>query len=375
MAKYLWQSKDWPEFTWDSGEILGPLGRARKAQGMVISQAAWIGLETQATVIVEEAFTTSAIEGEKLDRDAIRSSVARRLGLSMRGLPAESRETDGLVEMLHDATSRYWEPLTAKRLNGWQAGLFPTGYSGTRKIEVGRWRTSMDPMRVVSGFGRREKVHYEAPPSSRVSKEMSRFLAWWKNPPVGMDGILRAAIAHFWFVAIHPYEDGNGRVARAITDMALAQDERAGVRLYSLSSQLIQERDQYYEVLEQCDRQANCDLTIWVAWFLGMVERAFVRAKDTIDKTLLIAQFWKSHSQTELNERQRKAVRRLLESYPVEFEGGLTNRKYVNLTRTSRETAKRDLADLERKGLLRRNAGKGRSVSYSIHWPEEDRPP
>ncbi|MGZ3699042.1 MAG: DUF4172 domain-containing protein, partial [Bdellovibrionota bacterium] len=195
MADYLWQAKDWPRLTWNEGALLEPLGRARKSQGMVIAQAAWIGLETQAAVTVDEAFTTSAIEGEKLDRETLRSSAARRLGLPTQGRSAAARKTDGLIEMLHDATHAYSEALTAARLHGWQAGLFPTGYSGVHRIQVGKWRVGKEPMQVVSGFGRSEKVHYEAPPSNHVAREMNHFLDWWKNPPKGLDGVLRAAVA------------------------------------------------------------------------------------------------------------------------------------------------------------------------------------
>jgi Fic family protein len=318
MTQYLWQTKDWPAFIWDSGLLSESLGRARKTQGMVIAQATSIGLETQAFVTVAEAFTTSAIEGEKLDRDSLRSSVARRLGIPSAGKSTSSsyRKTDGLVEMLHDATHGYQCELTAQQLHGWQAGLFPHGFSGIHKVSIGRWRAGTEPMRVVSGSARREKIHYEAPPSSSVAHEMSRFLEWYNAPPQGLDGMLRAAVAHFWFVSIHPYEDGNGRLARALTDRALAQDEKTGIRLYSLSSQINIEHAGYYEILERCQKQARCDITPWLAWFLGMSERAFIQAKTTIDQTLGVAQFWQAHSATSINERQRKVLKRVLEAPP-----------------------------------------------------------
>jgi Fic family protein len=365
MGHYIWQKKDWPNFKWKAEDLLPALGKARRVQGQVIAQADFIGLAAQAALIVEEAFTTSAIEGERLDRNSIRSSVARRLGLPTLGLPPEERQIEGLVEMLFDATTNHNAPLSAKRLHGWQAALFPTGYSGIHKIRIGAWRTGDEPMRVVSGAAGKEKVHFEAPPAKIVNEEMSRFLAWWKMPVTGMDGLIRAGIAHLWFVTIHPYEDGNGRIARAITDMALAKDEGTQRRLYSLSMQIIRERDDYYEILERTQK-GSCDVTAWLTWFLGMYTRAVTNSERMIKKALLVAKFWRTRSQTELNDRQLKVVQRLLEAEPEGFEGGLTNRKYVSMTKTSRETAKRDLSDLEEKGILKRNTGKGRSVSYSL---------
>ncbi|MEO7162595.1 MAG: Fic family protein [Bdellovibrionia bacterium] len=365
MSQYLWQQKTWPQLDWRSDQLLEPLGQARKAQGKVIAQAEYIGLETQARLVVEEAFTTSAIEGEKLDRNTIRSSVARRLGLPTAGLPAEERRVEGLVEMLLDATTSYKEPLTTRRLHGWHAALFPTGYSGMDKIQVGDWRKGSEPMRVVSGRPGREKVHYEAPPSAQISDEMKQFLSWWKAPSPNLDGLIRAGVAHLWFVTIHPFDDGNGRITRAITDMAIAQDEAIGRRLYSLSTQIIQERNVYYEILEKTQKQ-SCDITEWLKWFLQMYTRAVNRSQDMIQKALRVGQFWQKRSNAELNERQLKVIKRLVETEPVGFEGGLTNRKYVSMTKTSRETAKRDLSDLEAKGLIKRNPGKGRSVSYSL---------
>lgn len=365
MGQYIWQLKDWPDFRWDSDTLLEVLGKARKAQGRMIAQAQWIGLETQAQLLIEEAFTTSAIEGEKLDRKTIRSSVARRLGLSTAGLPPEERRVEGLVEMLLDATTQYNRPLIASRLHGWQAALFPTGFSGIHKIGVGGWRTDTEPMRVISGPIGREKVHFEAPPSKQVAAEMKLFLSWWKNPPSNLDGLIRAGIAHLWFVTIHPFDDGNGRIGRAITDMALAQDEGIGRRLYSLSMQILRDRSDYYEILEQIQK-GTCDITAWLTWFLQMFTRAVERSEEVIQKAIFIAKFWQTRSRAELNERQLKVLQKLLEAEPLGFEGGLTNRKYVSMTKISRETAKRDLADLEEKGILKRNSEKGRSVFYSL---------
>ncbi len=343
------------------------LGRARKAQGQIIAKADFIGLEEQAKILVEEAFNTSAIEGEKLDRDSIRSSVAKRLGLPFGGLPAPKRAIDGLVNVLMNATTLHEKPVTEERLFGWHSALFPTGYSGLQKIRVAGWRSGTAPMQVVSGPTGKEKVHFEAPPAERVKEEMKAFLAWWKKPPK-MDGLIRAGIAHFWFVTIHPFEDGNGRIARAITDMALAQDEKTGRRLYSLSAQINSERRDYYERLEQ-SQKGPCDVTEWLEWFLGLFIRSVESSQGIVERALSVAKFWKTHNQAALNARQIKAVNRLLEAGPEGFSGGMTNRKYVGLNRVSPETAKRDLHDLETRGILVRNAGGGRSISYALAWP------
>jgi len=337
----------------------------RQAQGRILVQAGLVGLEEHAEMIVEEAFSTAAIEGENIDRNLIRSSVAKRLGLPTAGLPPEGRHVDGLVELLMDATQNHREPLTTNRLHGWQAALFPTGFSGIQKIQVGRWRKGEDPMQVISGPPGREKIHFLAPPSSQVPTEMKVFLRWWQHPPKNLDGLLRAGIAHFWFVTIHPYEDGNGRIARAITDMALSQDEDSSRRLYSLSKQIVSERMEYYEVLEKSQKN-ECDITKWLQWFLETYTKAIHASEQTIKKATFIAKFWQHFSSHTLNGRQLKVVKKLLEAEPKGFEGGLTNKKYVSITKVSRETAKRDLVDLENKGLLKRNPGKGRSISYSL---------
>ncbi len=362
--KYIWELKSWPLFTYQSEDILLDLGIARRAQGHIIAQANLIGIESEAALITEEAFMTSAIEGEKLDRGSIRSSVARRLGLSTAGLSKEQREIDGLVEMLMSATKDYDQYLSAKMLYAWQAALFPTGYSGLTKIATGRYRNKTEAMQVISTSGGKVKVHFEAPPKDKIQPEMSEFIKWF-NSHNKTDGLIKAAIAHFWFITIHPFEDGNGRLARAITDRALAHDEKTGTRLYSLSSQIVKERNEYYDVLES-SQKGTVDITKWIKWFLAMYTRAIQSSNSEVDKAVLVAQFWKCHRESLLNPRQLKVVNRLLEAMPNGFEGGMTNRKYVSLTKVSRETAKRDLAELERKKILKRNPGDGRSVSYSI---------
>lgn len=364
MKQYIWQRQDWPHFTWDKAELIEVLAQARKLQGQIIAYVDLLGLEDQAQVLLEEAFTTSAIEGEKLDRNSLRSSIANRLGLSKAGLSSSTRAADGLIELLLDATSNYQKSLTVERIHGWHAGLFPTGHSGIHKINVGEFRTSHEPMQVVSGSLDHTKIHFEAPPSKQVPQEVKSFLKWWSHSQKE-DGLIRAGIAHLWFVTIHPYDDGNGRLARAITDMALAQDEKTGYRLYSVSAQILKERDAYYEILESIQKN-NLDITLWLKWFLEMLTKAFANSQGLIHKAIFVAKFWKHHQATVLNERQRKVIQKMLALEPEGFLGGITNKKYVSITKTSRESAKRDLADLEQKGILKRNPGEGRSVSYSL---------
>jgi Fic family protein len=349
---------------------LKPLGKARKAQGRLLAQADYFGLEMQAEVLSEEACETAVIEGERLDRISVRSSVARRLGLPTAGLPVPERHVDGLVEILLDATRNYAQPCDADRLKGWQAALFPTGYSGIRKITVGDWRPiSADPMRVVSGPVGRERVHYEAPPADRLEPEMARFFDWWNTSFPSVDGLVRAALAHLWFVTLHPFEDGNGRIARALEDMALSQDDRTEYRLYSLSAQISAERPDYYDLLETTQK-GDGEVTEWLVWFLGCLERAIRRSEEQVQRTIEKARFWQRCAELSLNERQRKVLNRLLDAGPGGFEGGLTTRKYRGLTRASQTTPKRDIADLLDKGIIEQNPGGGRSVSYELVWPE-----
>ncbi len=368
MGRFLWEKSSWPNFRWYSDALLQPLGRARTAQGRLLGSVKYgLGLEVQAELLVLEGIATSAIEGERLDLKSVRSSVARQLGLPTAGLPPTERHVDGLVEMLLDATHGHNRPLTAERLFAWQAALFPTGYSGLIKITVGAWRRGSEPMQVVSGAVGKERGHFQAPPAERLETEMENFLTWLNSPNKAMDGFIRAGLAHLWFVTIHPFEDGNGRVARAIADMALAQDEGISDRLYSMSSQIQQDRNAYYEVLEDTQR-GDGDITEWLKWFLDCLERAVQRSESRMALVLDKARFWHVHSEKALNERQRKVITRLLEAGPDGFEGSLTNRKYKNLTKVSRETAKRDLTDLVNKGILKRNPGSGRGASYDLAW-------
>ncbi len=368
--KYIWEAKDWTQFTWSSEALLPVLGKVRQTQGKILARARALGVfltdQAQAEILTEEAMKTSAIEGETLKRDSVRSSVARQLGLSRAGLPKVDRHVDGLVEVLLDATKNYSKPLTASRLQGWHAALFPTGYSGLNKIRTGKWRTKA--MQVISGAVGKEKVHYEAPPPDRLNKEMKDFLAWWEKSHGTMEGFLRAGIAHFWFVTVHPFDDGNGRIARALTDMALAQDEELPMRFYSLSSQIMEEQKDYYDILEQCSKGAK-DLTPWLVWFLNCAARAMHRSDVTIGNILAKADFWQRFQQTNMNDRQRKVVNRLLDAGDGEFKGGLTTRKYTSLAKTSRATAFREISDLvEKKVLIQVPGSKGRSVRYDLNW-------
>ena len=373
--QYIWQYSSWPEFQWDSTALLKPLGDCRFQQGTLLTQMRDLGFEVRqqarAEVLIEETLKTSEIEGVLLDARAVRSSVARRLGLPAAGLPeVNSPLADGVVEILLDATQNHARKLTAERLFGWHAALFPTGYSGMHKIRVAAWRDDRKgAMQVVSGPIGREKVHYQAPPAGRLNAEMKRFFSWWDKSRNEMDGILRAGVAHLWFAAVHPFDDGNGRIARTITDMALAQDENLATRSYSLSSQIMADRSAYYDVLE-CVNKGDGDITQWLIWFLECVSRAIVSSNRLLSSVMQKARFWKHHAQTELNHRQRKALNRFLDAGRGGFEGGLTNRKYAGMTHVSRATAQRELANLVKKGILRPNPGGGRSASYDLVWDE-----
>lgn len=347
------------------------LARARLAQGKALGAAKLLddtlSLEAVAAILVEDGVTTSAIEGERFDVDAVRSSVARHLGLPTAGLPAPPRAVDGLIDVLLDATQHYAAPLTPERLDHWQAALFPTGYSSLHPIRVGTLRGD-EPMQVVSGRVGRERVHFIAPPRAGLEAALNDFLAWFNRAPADLDGLVRAAVAHLWFVTLHPYEDGNGRLARAITDMALSQDERQPMRLFSLSAQILRERDSYYTILETTQR-GGMDVSDWLVWFLTQVEAAATAAEQTIANTLAKARFWLRHQVTSLNDRQRKVLNRLLDAGVAGFEGGITTRKYMSLTKTSRATAYRELAELVEKGCLVPTGKAGRSSGYEVAWP------
>jgi len=368
--RWIWQHPNWPAFTWDESVLSAGLSRARRAQGELAGVArvldSKLDLSAQLEVLTLEGLTTSAIEGEKLDAESLRSSIARRLGLPTVGLSQSSRAVEGLVEVLLDATQRYDQPLTLERLSGWQAALFPTGRSGLVEIRVGKLR-SHAPMQIVSGPIGRERVHYEAPPRARLRREMHTFLKWFNEPPAGLDGMLRAGLAHAWFEVLHPFEDGNGRVGRALLDMALAQDEGRSVRLYSLSARFMHQRDAYYASLERISC-GGLDVTLWLKWFLEQLEAAIRSSESLVAAVVEKARFWMQHAQSEFNERQRKALNRMLEAQPGGFVGGMTNRKYANLTKTSPATAQRDLARLVEAGCLVLK-GSGRGARYELKLP------
>lgn len=364
---WIWQRPGWPRFTWDTAALAAPLAAARRAQGEVVGMArlldATADLNAQVEVLTAEGVATSAIEGEKLDPNALRSSLARRLGLPSAGLPVAPRAVDGLALMLLDATERYAESLTLERLCAWQAALFPTGRSGLSEIRVGELRGE-EPMQIISGPIGRARVRYEAPPRERLDTEVDQFLRWFNTPPQGLDGLLRAGLAHAWFELIHPFEDGNGRLGRALLDRALAQDEQRSVRLYSVSARLMAVRDDYYAALERLSR-GDLDVTDWLRWYLEQITAAARASEQTIHQVLRKARFWVRHGQQPLNDRQRKAMNTMLDTGPAGFVGGMTNRKYAHLTKTSPATAQRDLAELVALGCLV-PAGAGRSARYEL---------
>ncbi len=373
---YLWEHRAWPEgLVWDADAVSVALGEARRMQGRLLAKASLIGpadrSALEAVAYEEEALHTSQIEGERLDRDSVRSSVARQLGLERAGAGASARSVDGLVAVLLDATRNARAPVTLERLCGWQAALFPTGFSGPHRIVVGALRSGEEPMRVVSGAWGTPVVHFEAPPSGRVGAEVDRFLTWLEAPAhaaaTHADGMVRAGLAHLRFVTIHPFDDGNGRVTRALTDLVLARDEGSPTRLWSLSAQIEQERGHYYEALQSAQRGTG-DVTAWLVWFLGCVARALGRAEASVDRVLAKVRFWAQHPPHALNARQLKIVDRMLQAGPEGFEGGMTTRKAAGLTGASRATAQRDLAELVAAGLLRPLAGRGRSAAYAVVW-------
>jgi Fic family protein len=372
--KYIWERENWFDFKYDNSALLKPLSGLRVLQGKLLGRIASLDIkleiEAQGAILVEEAVRTAQIEGQKLNREAVRSSVAVKLGLPY-GIGTHDRNVDGLVDVLLDAVRFHDKPLTMERLNGWHAALFPAGYSGLRRIGTGRPRGD-EPMQIVSGPIGKEKVHFEALPKDRLDEEMRLFLKWWDSSQGSMDGILRAALAHLRFLTIHPYEDGNGRLARALTDMALAQDEKLKVRFYSVSSEIMRSRDEYYKVLENVQR-CRLNVTGWFLWFIKCVTASIEDSRDIIAGVFMKVDFWNQHAQDELNERQKRVINRMLEAGPGNFTGGLTTRKYVSIAKTSRATAFREISDMLDKKILRQLPGKGRSVRYDLIWPQLDK--
>ena len=363
---YLWQAPDWPRWRYDLNVLAAPLAEVSNAQGLLLGRLADVGLglrdEANLLALTEDVLKTSAIEGEQLNLASVRSSVARRLGVDIGALAPVDRHVEGVVDMIFDATTNHRKPLTAKRLFGWHAALFPTGYSGMSEIIVGDWRDdAQGPMQVVSGPLHRQKVHYEAPPARRLAREVTRLLNWINTTSPVEPALLRAGLGHLWFVTLHPFDDGNGRIARAIGDLLLARADGSPQRFYSLSAQIQRERKAYYEILERTQK-GDMDVTPWLLWFLQMLSAAVNQAHLTLDAVLMKARFWQRIAGTPLNGRQVKVLNRLLDG----FEGKLTSSKWAALAKCSSDTALRDLNELVALDLLHRSAAGGRSTSYEL---------
>jgi len=365
MVQYIHERPEWPHFHWSQDKLTEKLAAVRFHQGQFTGRMAALGFPLQAEAVLqtltEDVVKSSEIEGEVLDKSQVRSSIARRLGMDIAGLPQADRNVEGVVEMMLDATQKYGEPLTAERLFAWHAALFPTGRSGMTKITVGVWRDDKGgPMEVVSGPIGKEKVHYQAPAAARLKDEMAAFLTWFEAKSE-LDPVLKAGLAHLWFVTIHPFEDGNGRIARAIADMALARSENSAQRFYSMSSRIRVERKDYYAMLESTQK-GTLDITPWLEWFLACLDRALDGAEATLANVVKKAKFWEAPKTSGLNNRQRAILTRLLEG----FEGKLTSSKWATIAKVSQDTASRDIEDLVKRGILKRDAGGGRSTSYSL---------
>jgi len=362
---YLWEKPNWPAFSWDEKALTALLAQVSREQGRLLGKMEGLGFdlrnEAHLRTLTEDVLKSSEIEGEKLERDQVRSSIARRLGMDVAGLVPADRDVEGVVEMMMDATGNYSQPFTEERLFAWHASLLPTGRSGMHKIRGATWRDdSTGPMEVVSGAIGKEKVHYVAPPADRLPHEMAKFLKWFEGPK-DADPLLTAGIAHLWFVTIHPFDDGNGRIARAIADMALARSEKTGQRFYSMSAQIRLERKDYYNMLE-ATQKGELDVTNWQTWFLECLHRAIDGAQETLGAVLFKAQFWERFAKEPLNERQIKLLNRLLDG----FEGKLTTSTWARLAKCSQDTAYRDILDLLERRALQKDAGGGRSTSYSL---------
>jgi Fic family protein len=362
---YIHEKDDWPQLHWDSVALTALLAEVRHRQGRLLGQMQALGFtfreEAVLRTLTEDVVKSSEIEGEKLDAAQVRSSIARRLGINIGSLKPVDRNVEGVVEMMLDATRHYDKPLTEERLFNWHASLFPTGRSGMRRIRVGMWRDDKNgPMQVVSGPTGRERVHFEAPPASRLEREMAGFLDWFNGGPE-IDPVLKAGVAHLWFVTVHPFDDGNGRIARAIADMCLARSERSEQRFYSMSAQIRQEGSAYYDKLEETQK-GGTDITPWLTWFLGCLGRAINGAETLLASVLMKARFWENLGDAPVNERQRMVLNRLLDG----FEGKLTSSKWAKLTKSSPDTALRDITELVERGILARSTEGGRSTSYSL---------
>lgn len=363
---YIWQLNDWPNWRYDLSALAGAMAEVSRAQGLLIGRLADVGmaLRDQASLaaLTEDVVKTSEIEGETLNVASVRSSIARRLGVDIGALAPVDRHVEGVVDMVLDATVNSASPVTRERLFGWHAALFPTGYSGLNRIRVGAWRDDTDgPMQVVSGPIALQRVHFQAPPAERLDREVTRFLDW-VNADTPELPLIKAGLGHLWFVTLHPFDDGNGRIARAMGDLLLARADGAPQRFYSLSAQIQRERKAYYDILERAQK-GSMDVTAWLAWFLDALHRAVEQAHVTLDAVLAKARFWQRWATTPLNERQVKLLNRLLDG----FEGKLTSSKWAAIAKCSPDTALRDINDLLARGILRKSDAGGRSTSYALN--------
>lgn len=365
LATYIHELDEWPKFTWEPRDLAAKLASVRHRQGLLLGRMRSLGFQLQEEAVLqtltEDVLKSSEIEGELLDKAQVRSSIARRLGMEVGGLIPADRNVEGVVEMMLDATQLYSKPLTRSRMHGWHAALFPTGRSGMYKITVGDWREDADgPMQVVSGPIGKEWVHFEAPAAPRVAAEMQAFLKWF-NDDASLDPVLRSAVAHLWFVTIHPFDDGNGRIARAISDMCLARSEDSPQRFYSMSAQIREEKEDYYKILESTQK-GTLDITRWLDWFLSCLDRAIEAAERTLADVFRKTRFWETHAAANLNPRQRQMLVRMLDG----FVGNLTSTKWAQLTKSSQDTASRDIDNLVNQGILTK-AGAGRSTHYLLN--------
>ncbi len=362
MARYIYQYDQWPDFTWNDKEINIILGKVRHLQGKILGQMGALGFSIKKEAILStltlDVLKSSEIEGELLHYEQVRSSIARKLGIEYAGMVHSDRDVDGVVEMMLDATQKYYEPIDEERLLGWHATLFPTGWSGMLRIDTGCYRK--DEMQVVSGPMGKERVHYQAPSHELVKSEMDDLLKWI-NGESKIDAVLKAAIAHFWFIIIHPFDDGNGRIARALSDMLLARSEDSAQRFYSLSNQILTEKKVYYEILQKV-QHSDGNITEWLDWFLNCLYRALISTEKTLKIVLYKADFWDKHRETVLNSRQRLMLNKLLDG----FDGKLKTSKWAKIAKCSADTALRDIKDLIEKGILKQEESGGRSTNYDL---------
>ncbi len=366
MSRYIYEHKGWPNFVWADETLLAQLAKVRHMQGRLIGKMQALGFPLRNEAVLEtltlDVLKSTEIEGEMLNPEQVRSSIARRLGMDISGLVPSDRHVDGVVEMMLDATQKYSKPLTKERLFDWHAALFPTGRSGMYKINIGKWRNdSTGPMQVVSGAMGKERVHFQAPTAKIVGKEMNTFIKWL-NAEDKLDPVLKAGIAHLWVITIHPFDDGNGRIARAIADMQLARSDESSQRFYSMSAQIRKERNKYYDMLEK-SQKGSLDISEWLKWFLDCLTGALTATENTLAKVLGKARFWEKHTATALNDRQRLMINKLFDG----FEVFLTSSKWAKITKCSADTALRDIQDLVAKDMLYKDPAGGRNTNYKLN--------